>query len=797
MYFCDFFKLATGTSPYPYQERFATSIELPHLLRVPTGAGKTATAVLGWLWRRMHGGQPTPGRLVYCLPMRVLVEQSYRESRQWLENLGLSENVGLHLLMGGAESKEWHLRPEQPAILIGTQDMLLSRALNRGYAASRFHWPIDFGLLNNDCLWVFDEPQLMAGGVSTSAQLAGLRESLDTIGTCSTVWMSATLEPSWLDTVDFRGKFTAPPFELDSKRDYAPELPLHRRMTAEKTLGQLDAVSSKDMKAVAKAALAKHEPGTQTLVILNTVDRAKATYDELGKLLKKSDIPKLLLVHSRYRPAERMKLNESLTSKDESADRIIVATQVVEAGVDISAKTLISELSPWSSMVQRIGRCNRTGLDGAGRVYWINLDEKVAAPYDEDELTMARSCLKKLDGANVSPQALDEFKTREDIRLPFEHKHVLRRRDLLDLFDTAPDLSGNDIDISRFVRSDDPDTDVLVYWRNWSGDVPSSDMPGPQRDELCRVPVQKFSAFVQSLDGKRRRQAYVWDHLDDLWKVLDNKLIRPGMTVLLPCEAGGYSELGWDEASTTVVSVVPRPDAESSPSPEEGLDSDPNSNLSIPQPLTVEQHTQNVCNELELLLDKKFDLPIQEHVAELRTAARWHDLGKAHDAFQQGMRRSNPDLTVNELWAKSGKHGKLTYSRPFFRHELASALAILTDHSDWPFEVAYLVAAHHGRVRVSIRSVPGEDLSEGDASARFALGNRDGDQLPEVPLGDGVTSSQTTLDLTPTEMGGDASWTGKALQLLQDLGPFRLAYLEAILRAADVRASKKEAGQDV
>ncbi len=34
------------------------------------------------------------------------------------------------------------------------------------------------------------------------------------------------------------------------------------------------------------------------------------------------------------------------------------------------------------------------------------------------------------------------------------------------------------------------------------------------------------------------------------------------------------------------------------------------------------------------------------------------------------------------------------------------------------------------------------------------------------------------------EMGGDASWTARALQLLQEMGPFRLAYLETILRAA-------------
>ena len=41
-------------------------------------------------------------------------------------------------------------------------------------------------------------------------------------------------------------------------------------------------------------------------------------------------------------------------------------------------------------------------------------------------------------------------------------------------------------------------------------------------------------------------------------------------------------------------------------------------------------------------------------------------------------------------------------------------------------------------------------------------------------------------------LGGPASWTGRALKLLSDLGPFKLAYLESLLRAADVRASMKE-----
>src|SRR5690606_15022957 len=47
-----------------------------------------------------------------------------------------------------------------------------------------------------------------------------------------------------------------------------------------------------------------------------------------------------------------------------SENRIIVATQVVEAGVDISADALVTELAPWASLIQRLGRCARYGGKG-------------------------------------------------------------------------------------------------------------------------------------------------------------------------------------------------------------------------------------------------------------------------------------------------------------------------------------------------------------------------------------------------------------------------------------------------
>lgn len=156
-------RAATGHRPYPWQQRVADE-GLPELIAIETGAGKTAGVVLPWLYRRRLHADPgvrlaTPHWLVVCLPLRTLVEQTESEVRRWLAALGMSDNVFVHVAMGGRERRDdpWRLHPESDAVVLGTVGMLLSRALNRGYAASRFSWPIDFGLFNNGVAWVLDE----------------------------------------------------------------------------------------------------------------------------------------------------------------------------------------------------------------------------------------------------------------------------------------------------------------------------------------------------------------------------------------------------------------------------------------------------------------------------------------------------------------------------------------------------------------------------------------------------------------------------------------------------------------
>ena len=164
------------------------------------------------------------------------------------------------------------------------------------------------------------------------------------------------------------------------------------------------------------------------------------------------------LLHSRFRKCERdelqkQALNETAIASD-GPGRILVTTQAIEAGVDISATTLFTEIAPWSSLVQRFGRCNRRGRCGLedtpeAQVRWIDIDtsdsrkaKELALPYSAEELDTAREHLNAL--SDVGPASLEAIAHEE----PQHIDHTLRRKDLLELWDTTPDLAGNDLDVS-------------------------------------------------------------------------------------------------------------------------------------------------------------------------------------------------------------------------------------------------------------------------------------------------------------------------------------------------------------
>lgn len=290
--------------------------------------------------------------------------------------------------------------------------------------------------------------------------------------------------------------------------------------------------------------------------------------------------------------------------------------------------------------------------------------------------------------------------------------------------------------------------------------------------------------------------------------------LRPGMTLMIHAGKGGYTaRAGLSAASAEAVTPV-RPNATSETI--EAIDDEHRSlqrfAVALPRHLAgVQREARALCQSLAVALD-----------TAVIAAARWHDVGKAHEAFDTMLRTAHRQGCGHDLgaghWAKSGcdidprtgalrRTGRPRYTtrvagkdveRKHFRHELASALAWLNHCGDEPHAdlIAYLIAAHHGKLRMSLRALPGE--TEPPDPRLFARGVWAGDVLPEVRFEDGQAVPQSSLQLDLMQLGEGAqgpSWTTRTQGLLKTHGPFRLAWLETLVRIADWRATRAE--QDV
>lgn len=108
----------------------------------------------------------------------------------------------------------------------------------------------------------------------------------------------------------------------------------------------------------------------RALVIFNTVEEAVEFY----RLFKSdSDDFETILLHSRMSEKDRAKKVEKL--KELKERYVVIATQVVEAGVNISSDFIITDIAPANSLVQRFGRFLRYGERSGKAVVWYEVED--------------------------------------------------------------------------------------------------------------------------------------------------------------------------------------------------------------------------------------------------------------------------------------------------------------------------------------------------------------------------------------------------------------------------------------
>lgn len=408
------FARITRLKPYPYQVRVARElIAGKHVVvRAPTGAGKTWAVLAPFLGDVWPG---RPAKLIYALPLRTLAQGIYRQARDAAEKCG--HPVEPEVDARGREIVPPYVtlqtgeQPDDPffdrgTIIVTTYDQVLSGLLGGPFGLSDRLHNINAAALVG-AIVVFDEFHLMEPQRAFLTAVAGIRLFY---GLCQSVWMTATATKPLVDVLtDALGTISVPESN-EEETDLVASLP---------SVTQVDRRIRLEQEPLSAGAVLRHH-ASRTIVLLNTVGRAQAMFAALKGALEergRKDVSPILL-HSRFFRQDRRAKEEHIASlfrKGAGGSSILVATQVIEAGLDISAECLHTELCPMNALVQRAGRCARyEGESGLVHVYPLPLEPGGWLPYgdpgaEDETLIETRKILEQAVETRLDPQHAGEW----------------------------------------------------------------------------------------------------------------------------------------------------------------------------------------------------------------------------------------------------------------------------------------------------------------------------------------------------------------------------------------------------
>lgn len=387
----ELFKKITGFAPYDYQiECIETLAEGKSLiLTAPTGSGKSEIALIPFILSKNEG---LPSQMVYSLPTRTLIENISKRALRYASFK--NQSVAIH----HGKRVESSLFDED--IILTTIDQTVG-----AYVCTPLNAPFKRGNIHAggvaSAFLVFDE-------IHTFDPYRGLQTAITLIEHSSKLKlpvciMSATLPFVLVRKIENIIKLNNDKVKTEEVED---ENEIKSRKSREVKLRiNLD----KNLSAEAVLDIYSTISDQKLIVICNTVDKAQALLKDLYKdyenRIQREEITGviLILIHSRFLDEDRKEKEDEiqrLFSRESKKKVILISTQVIEVGINISASTILTEISPIDSLIQRAGRCARWG--GKGEFYIYNSEDY--GPYRElkDIIDITKNELEKYNNETLT-----------------------------------------------------------------------------------------------------------------------------------------------------------------------------------------------------------------------------------------------------------------------------------------------------------------------------------------------------------------------------------------------------------
>jgi CRISPR-associated endonuclease/helicase Cas3 len=434
-------------------------------LSLPVGWGKTLISLRVAL---EHAAAGRAERIIYIAPYLSILSQAAREIR---EVTGLEVMEHHHLALLNAAGDEADLSEEIEPIDVLTMESwrapVIATTFNQLFRAvfpKSAQQSIRIPALRRAFI-VIDEPQIMDASVY-NAFMRGL-EALRERSEAWVMLVSATIPPTL-------HALPTSPFPI------APEVESADRYTLVTHTGTWTE------ERVAREALQRFRQHGQVAVILNTIADAVRVYRRIAKLLEIAEKDACMNLHGMMTPLHKAYQVEKIKERLDCGEPVlVVSTQVLEAGINVSFRRVLRARPIFSSVAQTAGRANRHAEgsiatvevfgfireEGADSRMWVYKNEHQRRVTDEllpasgewseaQTAELVGSYFAKLSNVDPNIAALDWFK--------YAAKGQWSKLAGISPFETLDDDGGNELaeqDVRVFVLTADAWTTPLV--KSW------------------------------------------------------------------------------------------------------------------------------------------------------------------------------------------------------------------------------------------------------------------------------------------------------------------------------------------
>lgn len=375
-------------------------------ITLPTGMGKTFAAynvavILQNEYARQTGGKRP--RIVYCLPFTSIIDQNAavleeilvfgktldpQIQENWLSKNHYLSNYNQLYYERELESQEPEYLTDgwEHEIIVTTFVQLLEGIFtNRNSALRKFH-----NMTN--AIFILDEVQ----NVPPRYYEAIERVFREMASYFNTKFVFVTATQPFL----FKEKEAVLELTQGKTETYFRQL---ARIKLDQRLLRSNGYKKMDVQEFWEVLVAdiRENDEKSFLIICNTIAQSRWFFNTLEAEFPEAEL--IYLSSSLLPPVRRWNIRRIKSSKKR---KIVVSTQVVEAGVDIDLDVVYRDFAPIDSINQSAGRCNRNAQRGTGVVKLFNLG-KHKHIYDSVLMSITQEVLEKFGDDILEGQIFD------------------------------------------------------------------------------------------------------------------------------------------------------------------------------------------------------------------------------------------------------------------------------------------------------------------------------------------------------------------------------------------------------